>query len=463
MDRILKLVYDNWTEGGFPLPNGRLPVVNELLRKDIKENNRESWSHAQHHLSNTIEGNAFIFDHSNFWSYYKRFNSMSAFVSPNQVVDDGAVYMWPIEIRTGLDDTPKNHTLVINQVTYQYSIKDTISPELFKLMQEGRVKIVINFAHDPINNMNHIKDIEQYFTSLGIAGSNIYIIPGNDCSGEYNRFFPEGKTHITPTKLLMCQQLASDILSFPRMTTLGYESDIVRESDLDKTVLRPKKFLCFNRTLRAHRYALAYMAVKMNLLENSIFSFLNMYDNTEVDSVLYDLESFEFEDANDFAKTVFDLVPYELDTQHLSADERRGFNSANNKQSWFTDTYIHITSETRFIEGETPFVSEKTWKPISNLQPFIMVGNPGTLKYIKELGFKTFSPFIDESYDEMADYKVRMRHIYSEIERLNNMSIKEIHDWYYSIKDVLLHNQQLLISMSSMNPYEETFTYLKGN
>lgn len=463
MDRILKLVYDNWTTDGFPLPNGRHPTVNKLLCQDIKENRRESWSHAQNYLSETkIEGNAFIYDHSNFWSYFKRFYSRTEIVRPNQVTDDNSVYVWPIEVRTGLHDTPKSHTLVINGKKDKYSLKDTISPELLKLMKLGKVKIAINYAHDPANNMKDIKEIEEYFSSLGILGSNIFLIPGNDCSLEYKLVNPKGKLHITATKLLMCQQLAAEIQSFPCLTSLGYVSDIVRESDLDQSVIRPKKFLCFNRTMRPHRYILGYMALKLNLLDNSIFSFLNKFDYT-VESVLKEFNSFELSDGKNFAKTLHDLIPYELDTQHLSQNERQGFNSANSKQSWFKDTYIHITSETRFIEGETPFVSEKTWKPIANLQPFIMVGNHHTLAYLKQLGFKTFSPFIDESYDEITDYKLRMKHIYSEIERLNNMPIKEIHNWYYSIKDVLLHNQQLLMSMSSLNPYEETFTYLKGN
>jgi len=112
--------------------------------------------------------------------------------------------------------------------------------------------------------------------------------------------------------------------------------------------------------------------------------------------------------------------------------------------------------------GNTPFISEKTYRPISNLQPFIMVGNYHSLRYLKEFGFKTFSPFIDESYDDETDYTIRMQKIYSEIEKLNNMPINEIHDWYYSITDILLHNQKHLMDLASMNPYQDTIDYLKN-
>jgi hypothetical protein len=50
--------------------------------------------------------------------------------------------------------------------------------------------------------------------------------------------------------------------------------------------------------------------------------------------------------------------------------------------------------------------------------------------------------------------------IHDEIEKLNNMSLQEIHDWYYSIKDVLLHNQQHLTSFANINPFNEIFNLL---
>lgn len=41
--------------------------------------------------------------------------------------------------------------------------------------------------------------------------------------------------------------------------------------------------------------------------------------------------------------------------------------------------------------------------------PFIVYGSPFTLKSLRELGFKTFSPFIDESYDETISPFRRMQ------------------------------------------------------
>ena len=45
-----------------------------------------------------------------------------------------------------------------------------------------------------------------------------------------------------------------------------------------------------------------------------------------------------------------------------------------------------------------------------------------------------------ESYDEVEDYNERIKIIYSEILRISKFSNEEIHEWYWSIVDILKHN-----------------------
>ena len=62
------------------------------------------------------------------------------------------------------------------------------------------------------------------------------------------------------------------------------------------------------------------------------------------------------------------------------------------------------------------------------------------LKTYKKWGYKTFHPYIDEGYDEEPDYHIRMKMIENEILRLCSFTKKEIHEWYWSMNDILLHN-----------------------
>ena len=57
----------------------------------------------------------------------------------------------------------------------------------------------------------------------------------------------------------------------------------------------------------------------------------------------------------------------------------------------------------------------------------------------------------------------REEKIEKEIQKLNNKSIEEIHNWYYSIKDILLHNQKHLYTFESYECFDEIFEKIKLN
>ena len=98
-----------------------------------------------------------------------------------------------------------------------------------------------------------------------------------------------------------------------------------------------------------------------------------------------------------------------------------------------------MVTETLVDEG-TLFISEKIWKPIGHCQPFILAGPAGTLKYIRErYNFKTFHPFIDETYDSVEDDLQRINLICDEIEKFSKKTKEEKNNIFKPGN--LLHNQ----------------------
>jgi hypothetical protein len=90
-----------------------------------------------------------------------------------------------------------------------------------------------------------------------------------------------------------------------------------------------------------------------------------------------------------------------------------------------------------------------------------MIGDFGSLQQLKNLGFKTFSPFIDESYDLEPDYSKRMQMIQKEILKLNALSHKELHKLYYSMKDILIYNRDHFVSFKDTNPYKISYEFIQ--
>lgn len=107
---------------------------------------------------------------------------------------------------------------------------------------------------------------------------------------------------------------------------------------------------------------------------------------------------------------------------------------------WYNKTYLSMVVETNVRPGSkyTPiFITEKTFKPIAFQHPFVVYGNRGTLRRLRQWGFETWDHLWDESYDEIVDPNERRSAV---IELLNTIQIQP-----YSTETLrrLQHNRNL--------------------
>ena len=68
-----------------------------------------------------------------------------------------------------------------------------------------------------------------------------------------------------------------------------------------------------------------------------------------------------------------------------------------------------------------------------------MLWEEGILEKIRSFGFKTFSPWIDESYDTIANNYQRLEAIKQEIDRISTLDINELHQ---KLIPTLEHNRE---------------------
>lgn len=76
------------------------------------------------------------------------------------------------------------------------------------------------------------------------------------------------------------------------------------------------------------------------------------------------------------------------------------------------------------------------------------------------MGFKTFNGFIDESYDEELDDKIRLEKIIKEIIRISNIPIELLLEQLREFEDILLYNQMKLLSFNHLNTEVDTVKQL---
>ena len=86
------------------------------------------------------------------------------------------------------------------------------------------------------------------------------------------------------------------------------------------------------------------------------------------------------------------------------------------------DALWHVVTETVYYDHSL-HLTEKIFKPIVTKRPFILVGAPGNLAYLKRYGFKTFDRWIDESYDNETDPTKRIDMITTQLEALSEIDL----------------------------------------
>lgn len=209
-----------------------------------------------------------------------------------------------------------------------------------------------------------------------------------------------------------------------------------------KNTIRKNHFVFKIRRPRSYRQALLFKMCSDNLLELGDWSWLQQssYDEQSLENIKH---YYQFDIDNEKIKNLYQQLPHSLQDEQGSYST---ISSWTDKQTLtYENAYFYICTET-YTHGEYKSVTEKVCKPMVNFLPFLFVSFHGALAWLRHLGFKTFSPFIDESYDDEPDEGKRVTMVYNEIKRLCAMSKEELHNWYWQMEDILLHNRNHLLS-----------------
>lgn len=130
------------------------------------------------------------------------------------------------------------------------------------------------------------------------------------------------------------------------------------------------------------------------------------------------------------------------DTKFLGSDS---YDIAAMDPEVSSNCLINLVGETSFYRnnatGKICFITEKTDKCLHSMMPFIVIGNPFTLKYIKTLGFKTFDCVWNEEYDNIEDDFKRMEAVKKLIIGINSWSEDKISSIKDTLHQITLYNR----------------------
>ena len=258
--------------------------------------------------------------------------------------------------------------------------------------------------------------------------------------------------------------------------TVGVYNKLMTQTQIPETIpLTEKKFSALSRNYRAWRLHVYAKLAEKNILKDFKYSFYNIFPYGEVkyydqETLLKDLKDTNFGEIAPGVLDWISKVPYTLDATDNVLDK------------WGDVTYNTILSADFHLLIETHYdlfyyvptqdrvykrslapssITEKTNKPIACCKPFIAFSTPYFLEDVRQLGFETFSPYINESYDTETDNQKRLNMIVDEIEKIVNLPSNEYADLVKNCHSIAVRNQQKLLSKKDNLQYNEKFIFLR--
>lgn len=200
-----------------------------------------------------------------------------------------------------------------------------------------------------------------------------------------------------------------------------------------------KDYVCFNRRTHSHRTLLVSELVNRDLIRNGYVS----YPPKETFPIR--TTEYEYPGYPNVAQKFQDLlkhIPFIVDKEEFIENHAPDVTHWPYDKSWFT-----VITETLYSSKQkTVFFSEKIYKPIAFLHPFIIVTQPYALRKLRELGYKTFSPFINEIYDEIEGDNDRMWAIAEEMTRLCKLTEEEKRNIIKDVQPMVEFNRNRLFT-----------------
>ena len=227
--------------------------------------------------------------------------------------------------------------------------------------------------------------------------------------------------------------------------------------------IKSKKFLCYNRNTKPHRLYITTECIKRDLIKEAYFSNYFRFPEDEFHfGSTYEWFPTLYQEMHDIMYEHKDKFPLDLGLASIPKNNQteKFMSVSDDDVNYFHDSYFGVITESKYAHDNYDIYNqihsqlsldgfiftEKTYKFISAKKPFILAGFTGSLQTLRDFGYKTFHPYIDETYDTLVDDEQRITAIVNEIERLCKLSDSAWIEWQHNVESIVLHNYNTLLN-----------------
>lgn len=339
------------------------------------------------------------------------------------------IHILPHEVRRGSCCLPKDFT---------YNIPDQVLNDI----SYNLCKIVFDYSHEcydcthsntiDLLNIFILNTVEKY----NLTKDQVVLLVGN-----LKPYKNLPYTVCTLNKWQAVIPIASD------------EFNKTQNALIAESAIRKYKILCLMLAPRKHRVQFAYDAFVNNLKDGNLITCQIHMPNKR--SNILSQFSLDFNNIN-----FLESLPWIHDALHTS---KKVHLNTPAEEKMYLDSYVNFVIET-FVDHTSRLnhefeldISEKTFKPISRMQPFVVLGQAGILAYLKSLGYKTFENWWDESYDTELDSAIRYKKVWKLFVYFNSLTKEHLAELLKEMQPILEHNRTVYENLSNSQFYMEEF------
>jgi len=334
-----------------------------------------------------------------------------------------------------------------------------VSDKVIDALKHGNGYFLLDFSLESFVEFSFFQRIEQYFMQHNIPLYKIIYMTGCPNAEEiYQNFcYNRGLEYSQRMKILFWDTFE---------WKMSQQQQVQSVANFDISQIR-KTFLSLNYRYRPHRLDLFLMFYKNNLLNSSLFTlpeknpegpnkFMESIDRDFLNRLNISEQELNYIQTN--------ILPLQIDK--LSQDHTRHaemtMEIGHSTEPFYKSTMISVVTETHAYQHAIA-ETEKTFKPIKYKHPFIIVGAPKSLHYLRKKGYKTFSNWFDESYDDIDNHKDRIIAIGNLCKEIDSWDNQRKQIFITETKNILDHNFQIFIDTHKNIPFKEFWEKIRGH
>ncbi|MCJ8277766.1 MAG: hypothetical protein HRT44_10385 [Bdellovibrionales bacterium] len=337
----------------------------------------------------------------------------------------------------------------------------------WKRIKEGSLKFILWMPHEGtyVFNETFMDPFINYFKANGVKDfSNFYFVYGNIDTENYKP---------VPFKIF---PLVYWDYTYMLVMDMRWSEKEVRDAEEVQWHDNPreKRVLCYNANLKKHRLLLISEILRKKYEDQFYLSALRrsysqegVLEDESLDQLMPPKGNLQKlfasgkkdpiqEHYNQFIKN-YQPIRLDVDQEGL---EGKGTDRQQSRIH-YENSYLSLVTEST-VEDNCLFLTEKVYKPILNLHPFLLFGNPGLLKELKRQGYETFPELFDESYDEERVLYKRFEKVMKNLDDIMAKPKDQLHDQFIGLKDKLFHNREVLLKINFKNRLESLLKELNG-